>query len=105
MSAATEDLQAAESRLATTEAAAAHTAGQLDELRPLAGLSRRGREQRRMLRDKLAADTEGAVEAKGNCDEFGRRISRLRRDQAVFDRFETAEGWRRQDIVTPPGPA
>ena len=96
--AATKDLQAAESCLADREATASRTADQLAAIGALAGLTRRGREQRRWLQDKLASDAGRAAAAKDNCDELARRTSRLRREQDVFDRFEAAEGWRRDDI-------
>ena len=64
----------------------------------LAGLTRRGKEQRRLLQDKLASDAGRAAAAKDNCKGLARRTSQLRRDQDTFDRFEAANGWRRDDI-------
>ena len=96
--AATKALQAAESCLAGREATASHTADQLAAMGALAGLTRRGREQRRFLQDRLASDAERAAAAKDNCNELGRRTSRLCREQDIFDRFEAAEGWRQDDI-------
>ena len=95
---ATKDLQAAENCLADREATTSHTAGQLAAVGALAGLTRRGREQRRWLQDKLASEAERAAVAKDNCNELARRTSHLRREQDVLDRFEAAEGWRREDI-------
>ena len=96
--AAAKDLRAAESCLADRETCASHTADQLAAMGALAGLTRRGREQRRLLQDKLASDAGSAAAAKDNCNELARRTSRLRREQDTFDRFEAAEGWRRDDI-------
>ena len=96
--AATKDLQAAENCLADTEACASHTAGQLAAMGALAGLTRRGREQRRLLQDKLASAAGRAAAAKDNCNELARHTSRLRREQDIFDRFEAAEGWRWDDM-------
>ena len=96
--AATKDLQAAESRLADREATASHTAGQLAAVGALAGLTRRGREQRRWLQNKLASEAERAAVAKDSCNELASRTSHLRREQDVLHRFEAAEGWRREDI-------
>jgi hypothetical protein len=98
LGAATKDLQAAKSGLADREAMASRTADRLAAVGALAGLTRRGRDQRRWLQDKLASDAGRAAAAKDNCDELGRRISGLRREQDTFDRFEAAEGWRRDDI-------
>ncbi len=96
--AATKDLQAAESWLADMDAVASHTAGQLAAVGALAGLTRRGREQRRLLQDRLASDVERAAAAKDNFKGLAGRTSRFRGEQDVFDRFEAAEGWRRDDI-------
>ena len=96
--AAAKDLQAAESCLADREACASHTADQLAAMGALAGLTRRGREQRRLLQDKLAFDAGGAAAAKDNCKGLARRTSQLRREQDTLDRFEAANGWRRDDI-------
>jgi hypothetical protein len=63
-----------------------------------AGLSRRGREQRRVLQDRLAADGERAREAMETRDELAGRVERLRREQEAFERFEAAEEWRREEI-------
>ena len=96
--AAAKDLQAAESCLADREATASHTADQLAAMGALAGLTRRGREQRRLLQGKLASAAGRAAAAKGNCQGLARRTSLLRREQDTFDRFEAANGWRRDDI-------
>ena len=57
LAAATKDLQAAESGLADRVVAASRTADRLAATGALAGLSRRGRERRLWLQEKLAADT------------------------------------------------
>ena len=98
LAAATKDLQAAESWLADMEAAASRTAEQLAAIGPLAGLTRRGRERRRWMQDKLAADTERAVAARDNCNEVASRVYQSAPRADVFDRFEAAEGWRQDDI-------
>jgi hypothetical protein len=92
---ATKDLQAAERCLADREAIASRRADQLAAAGPLAGLTRRSREQRRLLQDKLASDAGRAAAAKDSCNELARRTSHLRREQDVLHRFEAAEGWRR----------
>ncbi len=96
--AAAKDLQAGESRLADKEGFASRTADQLAAVGALAGLTRRGREQRRWLQDRLASDAGCAAAAKDNCDGLANRTSRLRREQDALDRFEVANGWRRDDI-------
>ena len=97
--AAAKDLQAAESCLADREACASHTADQLAAMGAPAGLTRRGREQRRLLQDKLASDAGRATAAKDNCKGLARRTSQFSREQDLFDRFEAAEGWRLDDIA------
>jgi hypothetical protein len=57
LAATAEELRAAEGSLAAMQAVAAHTAGQLEATGPLGRLSRKGREQRRLLQDKLASET------------------------------------------------
>ena len=98
LGAATKDLHAAEGRLANMNSVASDTADRLAAVGALAGLTRRGREQRRWVQDKLASDAGRAAAAKDNCDELARRTSGLRREQDTFVRFEAAEGWRRDDI-------
>jgi hypothetical protein len=97
--AATEGLHSAESNLADLEKNRSHTADQLAALGALAGLTRRGREQRRALEAQLAADSERAAAAKSDRDELAGRASRLRGEQETSDRFEVAEGWRRDEIA------
>ncbi len=70
---ATKDLQAAESSLADRDATASRTADQLAAVGALAGLTRRGREQRRFLADKLASEAGRASAAKKNCSELACR--------------------------------
>ena len=65
----------------------------------MAGLSRRGREQRQLLHDRLEGDRRRATVARDRYEEVAARVERLRQDQDAFERFETAEGWRRADLV------
>ena len=69
-----------------------------DDLGRLAGLTRRGRDQRRSLEDKLDGDTERAAAARHTYDEVAGRVAQLGRDQDAFERFERTEGWRRDDL-------
>ena len=62
-------------------------------------MSRRGRDQRRSLEDKLAGDTENAAAARNVYTEAAGRVAQLRRDQDALERFEAAEGWRRDDLT------
>ncbi|HTT92158.1 MAG TPA: hypothetical protein VMF65_21565, partial [Acidimicrobiales bacterium] len=96
--AATKEIQAAESCLADRQAIASRSADQLVAVGSLARLTRQGRQQRRWLQARLASDAERAAAAKDNCDGLAHRTSRLRREQDTFDRFEAANGWRRDDI-------
>ncbi len=96
---ATEDLRSTESGLADLEAILSRTADRLAALGALAGLTRRGREQRRTLEAQLAADAERATAAQANRDDLARRTSRLLGEQETSDRFEAAEGWRRDDVA------
>ena len=96
--AATKELQTAQSRLASMNAVAAQTARPLEAIGPFAGLSRRGRDQSRSVRDKLAADAERATIARDKRDEVADRFAKLRHGQEAFEHFEAAEGWRRDEI-------
>jgi hypothetical protein len=81
------------------DAIARHTARQLDQLGALAGLSRRGRDRRRILEDKLAGDSENAAAARNIYTGMAERVAQLRRGQDALERFEAAEGWRRVEIT------
>jgi hypothetical protein len=84
--------------LANLDAVAAYTACQLDGQSALAGLSRRGRQERRDLQEKLTIDRQRAHHARQRRDEAAARVADLQRDQGAFESFEKAEGWRRDDI-------
>jgi hypothetical protein len=99
LAAAIEQMRLAQSRLEAVETLAAGAARQLDDLGALSGLSRRGREQRRHLEERLAADVQQAPCARQARDDIASRVQALRRDQIAFDRFEKTEGWRREDLV------
>jgi hypothetical protein len=89
----------AQAWLANMDAIAGHSNRQLEELGRLAGLSRRGRDQRRRLEDKLTGDTERATAARHTYDNAAARAAQLRRDQDTFEQFENAQGWRRDDLI------
>jgi hypothetical protein len=95
---ALQDLPPAEAWLVNTDAIAAYTAAQLDRQGALASLSRRGRQERRDLQEKLTVDRERAQEARDRRDEIAVRVAVLQRDTVGFERFERAEGWRRKDL-------
>jgi hypothetical protein len=98
LAAALKDLPPAEAWLANMVTVAAYTAAQLDGHGTLAGLSRRGRRERRDLQDKLTVDWRRIHDARDRRDEAAARVADLQRDQGAFDRFEQVEGWRRDDI-------
>jgi hypothetical protein len=98
LAAALQQLQPAEPWLTNLDAVAAYTAIQLDGHGGLAGLSRRGRQERRELREKLAVARQRAQEARERRDEAAARVAALQREQHAFERFNEAEGWRRDDI-------
>jgi hypothetical protein len=54
-------------------------------------LSRRGRDQRRVLPERLESDTRRAVAARDRFDEVAGRVQRLRDEQEEYGRFETTE--------------
>jgi hypothetical protein len=85
--------------LASARAAATRSAADLDGLGLLAGLSHRGREQRRCLHDRLEGDKSRATDARDRYEDVAARVAQLRQEQGARDRFETAEGWRRDDLV------
>ena len=98
LAAAAAELDRAQAGLANMDAIAEHTRCQLGDLGRFAGLSRRGRDQRRSLEDKLDGDTERAAAARHTYDEVAGRVAQLGRDQDAFERFERTEGWRREDL-------
>ena len=98
LAAARKELAPAEAWLANMDAVAAYSASQLDSYGTLAGLSRRGRQERRDLQDKLTVDRQQAQDAKDRRDEIASRVAALQRDTDALERFEKAEGWRRDDI-------
>jgi hypothetical protein len=81
------------------DAAAARSAADLNGFAPLAGLSRHGREQRRHLHDRFEADMRIAAAARVRYEEIASRVEGLREEQDAYERFETTEGWRRDDLV------
>ena len=96
---AIEQLRPAQSWLEAVETLAAGAARQLDDLGAFSGLSRRGRDQRRQLEERLTADRKQAAAARQARDDIASRVQALQRDQIGFDRFEETEGWRREDLV------
>jgi hypothetical protein len=100
LAAATDEMCSASAWLENMDAVAAHNARQLDELGRLAGLSRHGRDQRRLLHDRMEADWERAAAARERYEEVAGRVGRLRQEQDAYERFEVAEGWRRADQVS-----
>jgi hypothetical protein len=61
-------------------------------------LSRHSRQDRRGLRDRLAADTERANEARQRCEQMADQVAQLGRDQPAMERFDAVEGWRPDEI-------
>jgi hypothetical protein len=100
LAAALKQLQPAETWLANMDAVAARTAAQLDGRGALAGLSRRGRQERHYLQDKLTVDRQQAKHAREGQDEAAARVAALQQEKHVFETFEQTEGWRRDDIPT-----
>jgi hypothetical protein len=96
--AARQELASAEAGLANMDAVAAYTASQLDSHGPLAGLSRRGHQERCDLQDKLTFHRHQAQDAKDRRDEMAGRVAARQRDTDAFQRFDRAEGWRRDDL-------
>jgi hypothetical protein len=97
---AVDEMSSATVWLESMDAAAAHSRRQLDQLGRLAGLSRNGRDQRQFLHDKLEGDRERAATAQKRYQGAAERVERLRQEQDAFEGFETAEGWRRADLVS-----
>jgi hypothetical protein len=81
------------------DATAARRAAQLQSFGTLAGLSRQHREQRRHLQDQLERDRERAAAASDRHAEVVGQLDRLRQEHETYRRFETIEGWRRDDLV------
>ena len=100
LAAAIDEMRSASAWLENMDAAAAHSARQLDQLGRLAGLSRHGRDQRQFLHDRLEGDRGRAAAARERYEETADRVERLRQEQDAYERFETAEGWRRADLVS-----
>ncbi len=98
LAAALKELAPAEAWLAKMDAVAAYSASELDSQGALAGLSRRGRQERRHLQESLAVDRRQAQDAKDRRDDIAARVAALQRDREVLERFERAEGWRRDDL-------
>ena len=99
LAAAIEQLRPAESWLEAMETLAAGAARQLDDLGAFSGFSRRGRDQRRHLEDRLAADRHQAAAARQARDDIASRVQALQRDQIAFDRFEKTHRWREEELV------
>jgi hypothetical protein len=95
---ALKELKPAEAWLANMDAIAACTVSQLEDHGAFAGLSRRGRQERRDLQEKLTIDRQRTQEAGDRRDDIAARVAALQRDQGAFERFEKAEGWRRNDL-------
>ena len=96
---AVEQLRPAQSWLEAMETLAVGAARQLDDLGAFSGLSRRGRELRRHLEERVAADRQQAAAARETRDDIASGVQALERDQIAFERFETTEGWRQEELV------
>jgi len=92
------ELAAARTRVANMEGIAARTARQRDDLGALAGLRKRGRDERRHLEDKIAEDLQRVADARAELEQIHSRIATLEEARDALERFEQSEGWRRQDI-------
>jgi hypothetical protein len=82
------------------DAAVADSGRQLHQLGRMAGLSRNGRDHRQFLHDKLEGDRRRAAAAREHYQGTADRVEWLRQDQDAYEHFETAEGWRRADLVS-----
>jgi conjugative relaxase-like TrwC/TraI family protein len=98
LASAADELDLARRQLADLEAVAARNATDLDAIGTFVGLSRRGRDQRRRLVERLDADARRAAAARDRYEQLAARIEQLRHEQDAYRRFETAEGWRREDL-------
>jgi len=96
---APDEMLSAMGRLADMDAATARSAADLDGLGPLAGLSRPGRDHRRLLHDRLEGERRRAAAARDRDEEIAARMERLPDGQDPYGRFETAAGWRRADLA------
>ncbi len=100
LAAAVEELAPGAGAAGIMDAVAARTASQLDDLGPLAGLSRRGRDQRRRLRGQACRRPPSRRRRPGTATTSSPPGSTgSQQEQDAFDRFEATEGWRRDDIV------
>jgi conjugative relaxase-like TrwC/TraI family protein len=72
---------------------------ELEKLGGLAGLSRRGRDQRRRLNERLEYSSAQAAEARGRFDEVAGRVRQLQHERDAYGRFERSKGWRRADLI------
>jgi hypothetical protein len=91
-------LRTAEAWSANMDAVATYTASQLEAHGALAGFSRRGRQERCDLQEKLTIDRQRTQEAWDRRDEIAARVADLQREEEAVQRFENVEGWRRDDI-------
>ena len=96
--AADNELARARSYQANREAMVAGATQSLDQLGPLGGLTRRGRQQRRDLDTRLAHNVAGAEQARSATAIAAAKLEQLNLEQAAHDNFEKAEGWRRGEI-------
>jgi conjugative relaxase-like TrwC/TraI family protein len=97
---AVDEMRSASAWLQSMDAAAAHSRRELDNLGALASLSRHGRDQRLLLHDRLEGDRRRAAAARERYQGTADRVERLRQEQDAFEGFETAEGGRRDDLVS-----
>ncbi len=100
LAAAIDEMRSAPAWLANMDAVAAHSRRQLDELGPFRRLEPpRPRAAPASSRTSLEGDRRRAAAARERYEETAERVERLRQEQDAFERFETAEGWRRDDLV------
>jgi hypothetical protein len=96
---AARELASAQNWLANMTAIASHTAQKLDGLGTLAGLTKKGREQRRVLEDKLAGDAQRATAASDRYDEVALRVKQLSHAHEIHERFQADQKWRQDDMT------
>jgi len=96
---ACDELCSARGTLAVAEVAAARGQAELEDLGPFTGLSRHGRERRRLMQDCLQDDRRRAAAARESHDEIADQVARLQQEQDAHRRFESSEGWRRDGIA------
>ena len=82
---ATDEMSSARSRLGDLDAAAARSADTLDDLGSLAGLSRHGRDHRRLLQDRLEGDMRRAAAARARYEEIAYGVGWLRDEQDAYE--------------------